>query len=177
MTRLLLALVLLISASSYAQVVAPKTMKMKVAIGLGWQLCPHRTALPSLEDAYLCSGLAATPQTIEVEMQQQKAAKPEWLFYQGSYENTATFKDITVKMEALVMYAKVDGGTTAFVDGRLISTQNGVAAQPIYFRASAQGGSQNFTYSSTYGTVSPVKLSNGSIGDFSPYMTIAAPTP
>ncbi len=175
MTRFLLALILLIGATSYAQVTAPNTMKMKVAMGFGWQLCPHRTTLPSLEEAYLCSGLAATPQTFEVEMQQQKAAKPEWLFYQGSYSTSTTFKDITVSMEALVMYAKVDGGTTAFIDGRLISTQNGVAAQPIYFRASAQGGSQNFTYSSTYGTVSPVKLSNGTIGDFSPYMTIDTP--
>lgn len=165
----------LIGASSYAQVTPPKTMKMKVGIGLGWHLCPQRQGLPSLEDAYLCSGLSALPRTVEVEMTQMKAAKPDWLFYQGSYNTVTTFQDVTVSMEALVMYAKVDGGTTAFIDGRLISTQNGVSGQPIYFRASAQGGSQNFTYSSTYGTMNPIKLSNGKVAEFTPYMTIDKP--
>jgi hypothetical protein len=176
MKRLAFAiLMLLIGVTSYAQITPPKTMKMKVGIGLGWQLCPNRPTLPSLEDAYLCSGLVATPQTIEVEMVNMKAAKPEWLFYQGSYETSQSFQDVTVKLEALVMYAKVDGGTTAFVDGRLISTQNGVSGQPIYFRASAQGGSQNFTYSSTYGTMNPIKLSNGKTAEWTPYMTIDKP--
>lgn len=169
-------MVLLLGASAYAQIVAPATMKMKIGIGLGFQLCPVRKTLPSLETAYLCSGLVATPQTIEVEMQNMKAAKPEWLFYQGSYNTSTTFQDITITLEALVMYAKVDGGTTAYVDGRLISTRNGVAAQPIYFRASAKGGSQNFAYSSTYGTMSPIVLAK-SMAEFSPYMTIAAPKP
>ena len=176
MNRFVVAvLMMLIGSISYAQVTPPKTIKMKVAIGLGWHLCPQRLTLPSLEDAYLCSGLSATPQTIEVEMQNMKAAKPDWLFYQGNYNTSQTFQDITVNLEALVMYAKIDGGTTAFIDGRLISTQNGVASQPIYFRASAQGGAQNFTYSSTYGTSSPVKLSNGKIADWAPYMTIDKP--
>ena len=168
-------IVFLIGATSYAQVIPPKTMKMKVALGLGWHVCPARPTLPSLEDAYLCSGLAATPQTLEVEMTNMKASKPEWLFYQGSYEQSTVFQDVTVKMEALVMYAKMDGGTTSFIDGRLISTQNGVASQPIYFRASAQGGSQNFTYSSTYGTMNPIKLSNGKTAEFTPYITIDKP--
>ena len=167
--------VLLIGASSYAQMTPPKTMKMKVAIGLGWSLCPERKVLPGLDEAYLCSGLSAVPRTIEVEMQNQKAANPNWTFYQGPYEQTTTFKDISVKLEALVMYAKLDNGVTAFIDGRLISTQNGVSAQPIYFRASAAGGAQNFTYSSTYGTMNKVPLSDGSKAEFSPYMTIAAP--
>jgi hypothetical protein len=176
MKRFALAILMLfVGAVSYAQVTPPKTMKMKVAIGLGWQLCPNRPTLPSLEDAFICSGLGATPQTVEVEMQNMKAAKPEWLFYQGNYNTSQTFQDVTVTLDALVMYAKIDGGTTAFIDGRLISTQNGVAGQPIYFRASSQGGSQNFTYSSSYGTMNPIKLSNGKTAEFTPYMTIDKP--
>ncbi len=177
MKRLAFAvLMFLIGATSYAQVTPPKTMKMKVAIGLGWALCPSRGgALPSLEDAYLCSGLKSVPRTVEIEMNQQKASKPEWLFYQGSYNTSTSFQDVTVTLESLVMYAKVDGTTTAFIDGRLVTTRGGVASQPIYFRASADGGAQNFTYSSTYGTMSPIKLKDGSIAEFSPYMTIAKP--
>jgi hypothetical protein len=169
-------LVLLLGASAYAQVTPPPTMKIKVAIGLGFQLCPERKTLPSLESAYLCSGLVATPQTVEVEMQNMKAAKPEWVFYQGSYNTSTTFQDVSITLESLVMSSKVDGKTTAFIDGRLISTRKGVASQPIYFRASAQGGSQNFTYSSTYGTMSPIILTKGT-AEFTPYMTIAAPKP
>ncbi len=169
-------LVLFLGASAYAQVTPPKTLKMKVAIGLGFQLCPENKTLPKLQDAYLCSGLAATPQTVEVEMQNMKAAKPEWLFYQGAYNTSMTFQDVSITLEALVMYAKADGGTQAFIDGRLISTRHGVASQPIYFRASAQGGSQNFTYSSTFGTMSPIALSK-STAEFTPYMTISAPKP
>jgi hypothetical protein len=175
--KLFTALVfVLVGATSFAQVTPPKTMKMKVAIGLGWALCPSRNGgLPSLEEAYLCSGLKSVPRTVEVEMTQQKASKPEWLFYQGSYNTSTSFQDVTVSLETLVMYAKVDGTTTAFIDGRMVTTRAGKADQPIYFRASADGGAQNFTYSSTYGTMSPIKLKDGSVAEFSPYMTIAKP--
>ena len=160
--------------SSGAQAAPPATLTMKVAIGLGFHVCPERKTLPPLQEAYLCSGLAASPQTVELTLVNQPAAKPTWLFYEVPYTMTTKFQDIEVTMECLVMYSKVDGVTTGYVDGRLISTKAGVASEPIYFRASATGGLDKFSYSTTYGSMTKVPLSKG-MGEFSPYVVIAAP--
>lgn len=164
----------LLPFTSHAQVKPPATLKMKVSIGLGFHVCPERKSLPPLQDAYLCSGLSATPQTVELTLENKPAAKPTWLFYEAPYTMTTTFQDIVVTMEALVMYAKIDGTTTGFVDGRLISTKAGVASEPIYFRASAPGGLDKFTYTSAYGTVTRIPLGK-STGEFAPYVVIDAP--
>lgn len=169
-----LTLSLSIMVSSRAQGAPPSTLTMKVAIGLGFHVCPERKTLPPLQEAYLCSGLAANPQTVELTLVNQPAAKPTWLFYEVPYTMTTKFQDIEVTMESLVMYSKVDGVTTGYVDGRLISTKAGVASDPVYFRASATGGLDKLTYSTTYGSMTKVPLSKGT-GEFSPYVVITAP--
>lgn len=161
----------LVSAGAKAEVKPPATLKMKVAIGLGYHLCPERKTLPSLQDAYLCAGMVGVPKTIELDLVNKPAAKPTWLFYEAPYNTSLTFNNVTVTMEALVMYSKVEGQTTGYVDGRLISTQNGKQSEPVYFRASAPGGLENLTYSSSYGAKSMIQLSKGQ-GEFAPYVTI-----
>ncbi|RYZ77317.1 MAG: hypothetical protein EOP05_02205 [Proteobacteria bacterium] len=164
------ALTLAASAATAAEKAPPASLKMKVNIGLGYHLCPERKTLPDLQDAFLCSGLAATTQTVELNLINKPASQPDWLFYEAPYTQTISFNNINVTMTALVMYAKYDGKTSGFIDGRLISEQNGVQGAPVYFRASAEGGLGNLTYSSAYGATTPVPLRNGTVGQFAPYV-------
>lgn len=170
----LLTAIVLGAAAPAAQAAPPSTLKMSVGIGLGYQLCPERksTGLPDLQDAFLCSGLKGVPQKIELELQNKPAAKPEWLFYEAPYAQTLQFKDITIKLEMLVMYAKYDGQTSGYVDGRITSEQNGKQGAPVYFRSSAIGGLSALSYSSSFGAASPIPLSNGTTAQFSPYVVI-----
>ncbi len=159
--------------STSAEAAPPAKLKMSVGIGLGFQLCPEKKTpgLPDLQDAFLCSGLKATPQKIELELENKPAAKPEWLFYEAPYTQTLQFKDVKVTLEMLVMYAKYDGQTSGFVDGRIISEQNGKQTAPVYFRYSAGGGLDKISYSSAFGAASPIPLSNG-VAQFSPYVAV-----
>lgn len=158
------------SATAQAATAPPASLKMKVNIGLGYHLCPERKKLPDLQDAFLCSGLSATTQTFELELINKPASQPDWLFYEAPYTQTIQFNNIKVTLTALVMYAKYDGKTSGFIDGRLISEENGVQGAPTYFRASAEGGLANLSYSSTYGATTPVPLKNGTVGQFAPYV-------
>jgi hypothetical protein len=171
-TSLMAMVALTLLASGKAQAAPPASLKMAVGIGLGYQLCPERkgSSLPDLQDAFLCSQKSATPQYIELELKNKPAAKPEWLYYEAPYNETVEFRDIKVTLEALVMYAKYDGKTSGFIDGRLYSEQNGKRSEPVYFRASAEGGLDKLTYSSAYGTTTPFKLSNGTTAQFSPFV-------
>lgn len=174
LSKLAAGLLATLLIGSIAQAAPPKTLKMSVGIGLGYQLCPERKApgLPDLQDAFLCSGLKATPVKVELDLVNKPAAKPEWLFYEAPYKQTLQFKDITITIEMLVMYAKYDGQTSGFIDGRIYSTQNGVQGAPVYFRSSAGGGLDKLTYSSAYGATVPFPLSNGTTAQFSPYVAI-----
>lgn len=170
----LLVSVLMFGSLASAQVKAPATLKMKIGIGMGYQLCPQAKATPTLQDAFLCPGLLGVTQTVELTLVNKPAAKPTWLFYEAPYTQTITFNNVTVKMDALVMYAKLDGLTMGYVDGQIVSTQNGKDSAPVYFRASAEGGLDKLSYSSAFGSASPIVLSDKSIGQFSPYVVVDA---
>ena len=157
-----------------AQITAPATLKMTVGIGMGYQLCPAKQST-DLQDVFLCPGLMGVPRAHELELQNKPSSNPKWLFYEAPYSETITFNNVTVKMDALVMYAKLDGYTMGYVDGKIVSTQNGVDSAPVYFRASAEGGLDKLTYSSAYGLKSPIVLSDKSIGQFAPYVVVKAP--
>jgi hypothetical protein len=157
-------------ASTEASAPVP-SIKVKIAVGLGWEVCPKTDGLPPLDTAFMCSGLAATLENINLELINKPAAKPTWLYYDAPYTATTKFQDITTTVELLVMYAEFDGKKMGFVDGRLISERAGVKSEPIYFRASADGGLQNLRYSSTYG--GSLKLT-ASDARYSPYMALDA---
>lgn len=174
MKRLFVFLSLGFASIAGAQVQPPQTLKFKVGIGLGYQLCPERKALPTLQDAFLCSGLSGQPSTVELTLTNKPAADKNSLYYEAPYSQKVQFKDITVLMEALVMYAKANGQTYAFVDGRIISVRGGVPSQPIYFRSTGFGGFEKLGYQSTYGAMVGFPLGKET-AEFSPYVTIAAP--
>jgi hypothetical protein len=132
-------------------------LKMSVAVGLGFLLCPDSATEPELGSAFNCSGLATTPVSVELELINKPAAKPQWLYYEANYTSTETFVGVKTTVELLVMYAKYDGITSGFIDGRLTSVKNGVTSKPVYFRTSAVGGLDHLTYSSTFGETIRVK--------------------
>ena len=158
-----------------AQVTPPKTMKVKIGIGLGYQLCPHRSSLPDLGDAFSCSGMNALPQPIELELVNKPAAKPTWLYYEAPYSESVIFQKLKARVEMLVMYGKMDGKAYGFVDGRIITEKNGKFSAPVYFRASAEGGLENLTYTSAYGPSAAINISGGKApSEWSPYVAFTA---
>ncbi len=167
--------VLGVSAGAKAQVTPPASLKMKVGIGLGFQLCPEKNgAAPALQDAFLCPGMKGIAHSVELDLQNKPASNPNWLFFEAPYAETIKFNNVTVTLKALVMYAKLDTYTMGYVDGSLTSTQNGVTSAPSYFRVSAEGGLDKLTYSSSFGSVSPIVLSDKSTGRFLPYVVVQA---
>lgn len=152
----------------------PEKIKVRLAVGFGYHVCDDRgTKLPPLAEAFLCSGLEATPHPIEIELTKQNARKPTWLFYEASHKEETSFNGAKSTLELNVAYADLDGAKWAYIDGRLISEFKGKKTEPIYFRFSGQGGFENLQYSSTYGARVPM-LVGSSKSEYAPYVAIQA---
>jgi len=148
-----------------------ETYQGSIGIGVGYQLCPHRAELPGLDVAFNCSNLQATPRKISLTLQRKPAAKPDWLYYEAPYNETITFQNIKVTVEALVMYAKWDGKVAGFVDGRIITETDGKKSAPVYFRSTGMGGLQKIGYSATLGVPT---VYNSQRSEFSPIVALVA---
>jgi hypothetical protein len=171
MERIVLSLAIFFGISSSAFAQSQEPLKVQLAVGLGWQLCPKTNSLPPLGLAFYCSGLAATTDNLELELINKPAAHPDWLYWEATHFETVKFQDITSTVELLVMFAKYDGKSSAFIDGRIVSEKAGVKSEPVYFRMSADGGFENLKYTSAYGATVAV---TGMDSRFSPYVAVQA---
>jgi hypothetical protein len=162
-----------IRGSAVANASAPQKMTVELAVGTGFHLCPESKTLPPLEDAYLCPGAQPGLRNIQLELESQKTAKPEWLLYSGRYELNDEFDGTKSKAEFLISYAKVDGKTYVFIDGRVTSERPGVAVAPVYFRLSAEGGFGALSSSLLYGAAVNYELEPGHRSNYSPVIAIA----
>ncbi len=173
MSKYLALALICFSLGAFAQATPPTSMKMKVGIGLGYQLCAEKMgSAPPIREAFDCPGLKGIAKPVELDLQNKPAANPKWSYFEAPYTETIKFKDVTVTLTALVMYAKLDGYDMGFVDGSVVSTQAGKVSAPTYFRVSAVGGLDKLNYSSAFGSSSPILLSNKTTARFSPYVVI-----
>lgn len=154
-----------------ASVQSAETKTVKLRLGLGWQLCPTRSEEPPIELAFMCSGLAAGLEDVELVLERKPAAKPQWKYFEAKYDQQVKFHDITSTVELLVMYAEYDGLTSGFIDGRISSEKDGVKTKAVYFRSSAAGGLEKLNYQSFYGADVPFPIGS-SVSQFSPYVAL-----
>jgi len=118
--------------------------------------------------------MVATPRTIKVTLKRENAAKPEWLLWSGTYTETIKFDSFVSKLELLISYAKLEGKIMGYVDGRLLTEKGGKQTMPVYIRVSAEGGFEQFGYSSVYGAPSFLSLEPGRRTEYAPYVVIQA---
>lgn len=140
---------------------APGTPNLtaEISAGLGWVICPEPATLPPLQGATSCEGLMSELQEISVTLTPQPVADPAWSLWSGTYLEKTRFNGVEGTLEMLLSYAKANGKTYAFVEGRLFTTVSGKTA--VYFGGVADRWDQ-LQATTAYGPAAPMKIGSGS---------------
>ena len=132
-----------------------ENITVELSAGLGWGLCPEATHLPPLETATSCEGLIPSLDDISVTLTPQPAANPDWKLWSGKYSAKTKFQKLDGALELLISYAKVEGATYAFIEGRVSTSATGANAS--YF-ATVSDAWDKLIPTTVYGPFAPIQF-------------------
>lgn len=139
------------------------------AVGLGWALCPDKPTMPPLEGATSCEGLMPSLEDVAVTLKPQPTSNPDWRLWSGRVIQKTKFRNLEGTLELLASFAKVEGKTYVFMEGRLFTSAS--AKQATYFGGTASDWDQ-LQLTTAYGPFIPISF--GSQKDlWVPYMNFA----